>query len=45
MKRKKKSAEIKKMPQNEIKMSAPLSHRLNIKDNPVKYKWLKRELS
>lgn len=40
-----KSAEIKKMPQNEIKMSAPLSHRLNIKDNPVKCTWLAWELS
>lgn len=33
------------MPQNEIKMSAPLSHRLNIKDNPVKYTWLAGEMS
>lgn len=33
------------MPQNEIKMSAPLSHRLNIKDNPVKYTWLVGEMS
>lgn len=43
MKKKGNSAKIKKKrrtPQNEIKMSAALSHTLNIKDNCVKYAWL-----
>lgn len=44
-KRKKKiSAQIKKVPQNEIKMSDPLSRTLNIKGKSVKYTWPVGEL-